>query len=267
MTAARRRQVSVAAALVWAGVLLYFVIAGRIQQYLAPVFRQYALLGGLGLLVLALFVLFTQRQPAACGHDHGPGDEHDHEASDLPAAVIAVLMVIPVLFAAVVTRDSFSLRALMHKGAFDDTTRPLTTTRKGAVPTREEILATRPRTAAGVTRIELLELFSAATDAEYAEILTGLEVAVEGRVLTEATAGGHPILYRLLLTCCAADGRPLPLRLRWQEPPDQVAENAWLEVVGTVSFEEATPGIRTPVVDVRSMRAKEAPVEESLLRY
>jgi uncharacterized repeat protein (TIGR03943 family) len=267
MTAARRRQVSVAAALVWAGVLLHFVIAGRIQQYLAPVFRQYALLGGLGLLVLALFVLFTHRQPTACGHDHGPGEEHDHEASDLPAAVIALLMVLPVLFAAIVSKDSFSLRALMHKGAFDVATRPLTVARKGAVPTRADILATRPRTAAGVTRIELLELFSAAMDAEYAGNLAGLEVAVEGRVLTGATPGGHPILYRLLLTCCAADGRPLPLRLRWQEPPQQVAENAWFEIVGKISFEESAPGIRSPVVEVRSMLAKEAPVEESLLRY
>lgn len=267
MNAVRRRQVSVAAALVWAGVLLYFVIAGRIQQYLAPVFRQYALLGGLGLLVLALFVLFTHRQATACGHDHGPGDEHDHEASDLSPVVIALLMVLPVLFCAVVTKDSFSLRALMHKGAFDVAARPLTAARKGAVPTRAEILATRPRTPAGVTRIELLELFSAAMDAEYAGNLAGLEVSVEGRVLTGATPGGYPILYRLLLTCCAADGRPLPLRLRWQQPPPQLAENAWVEIVGKISFEESAPGVRTPVVEVKSMQAKEAPVEESLLRY
>jgi len=267
MNAARRRQVSIAATLVWAGVLLHFVIAGRIQQYLAPVFRQYALLGGLGLLVLALFVLFTHRQPTACGHDHGPGEEHDHEASDLPAAVVVLLMVVPVLFGALVTKDSFSLRALMHKGAFDVATRPLTAARKGAVPTRAEILATRPRTTAGVTRIELLELFSAAMDAEYAGNLEGLEVAVEGRVLTGATAGGHPILYRLLLTCCAADGRPLPLRLRWQDPPRQVAENAWFEIVGKISFEESAPGIHTPVVEVRSMQAMARNSEESLLRY
>jgi uncharacterized repeat protein (TIGR03943 family) len=267
MTAARRRHVSVAAALVWAGVLLHFVIAGRIQQYLAPVFRQYALLGGLGLVVLALFVLFTHRQPTACGHDHGPGESHDHEASDLSPTVIALLMVVPVLFAALVTKDSFSLRALMHKGAFDVATRPLTAARKGAVPTRTEILTNRPRTADGVTRIELLELFSAAMDPEYAGNLAGLEVAVEGRVLTGATQGGHPILYRLLLTCCAADGRPLPLRLRWTEAPRNLVENAWMEITGTISFEETAPGIRTPFVAVGTMQAKEAPVEESLLRY
>lgn len=267
MNAALRRLVSVFAALAWAGVLLHFVISGRIHQYLAPVFRQYALIGGLGLLVLSAFVLLTFRRPAACGHDHDPGEAHDHETSDLSPLVILLLMVVPALFAASVTKDSFSLRALTHKGAFDLASRPLTATRKGAVPTREEIITTRPRTPEGVTRIELLELFSAAMDAEYAANLEGLDVSVEGRVLSGTAQGGHPILYRLLLTCCAADGRPLPLRLRWTEPPKSLEENAWFEITGRVSFEETAPGVRTPFVTVLSMKRKEAPVEESLLRY
>jgi uncharacterized repeat protein (TIGR03943 family) len=267
MNASARRLVSVSAVLVWAGVLLHFVISGRIHQYLAPVFRQYALLGGIGLLMLSIFVLWTHRRPAACGHDHEPGETHDHEASDLPTPVIFILMVIPALFAALVTKDSFSLRALTHKGAFDLEARPLAMTRKGAVPTREEILASRPRTAAGVTRIELLELFSAAMDGEYAGNLQGIEAAVEGRVLSGTAADGHPILYRLLLTCCAADGRPLPLRLRWDGTPPALEENAWVEITGIIAYEETAPGIRSPVIDVKSMERREAPVEESLLRY
>ncbi|NQX01845.1 TIGR03943 family protein [bacterium] len=262
-----RRLVSVFAALSWAGVLLHFVISGRIHQYLAPVFRQYALIGGLGLLVLAAFVLLTFRRPSDCGHDHAPGEAHDHETSDLSPLVILLLMVAPALFAASVTKDSFSLRALTHKGAFDLAARPLVATRMGAVPTREEIIATRPRTPEGVTRIELLELFSAAMDAEYAANLEGIEVAVEGRVLIGKDQGGHPVLYRLLLTCCAADGRPLPLRLRWAGPQPPLEENAWFEITGTVSFEKTAPGVRTPFVMVRTMKSKEAPVEESLLRY
>lgn len=262
-----RCLVSVFAALSWAGVLLHFVISGRIHQYLAPVFRQYALIGGLGLLVLAAFVLLTFRRPSDCGHDHAPGEAHDHETSDLSPLVILLLMVAPALFAASVTKDSFSLRALTHKGAFDLAARPLVATRMGAVPTREEIIANRPRTPEGITRIELLELFSAAMDPEYAANLTGLTVTVEGRVLSGAEQGGHPILYRLLLTCCAADGRPLPLRLRWEGPTPPLEENKWFEITGKVSFEETAPGVRTPFVLVLGMQPKEAPVEESLLRY
>lgn len=267
MNVAIRRLVSAFAALSWAAILLHFVISGRIQQYLAPVFRQYALIGGLGLLVLCAFVLFTFRRPGPCGHDHAPGEAHDHETSDLSPFMILLLMVVPAVFAASVTKDSFSLRALTHKGAFDLASRPLVATPMGAVPTREEIVATRPRTPQGVTRIELLELFSAAMDAEYAANLEGLEVAVEGRVLSGAEQGGHPVLYRLLLTCCAADGRPLPLRLRWDGTQPQIEENAWSEITGKVSFEETAPGVRTPFVLVRTMTPKAAPVEESLLRY
>lgn len=262
-----RRLISVFAALSWACVLLYFVISGRIAQYLAPIFRQYALIGGLGLLVLAAFVLLTFRNRAPCGHDHAPGDEHDHETSDLSPLVILILMVAPALFAASVTKDSFSLRALTHKGAFDLTSRPLVATRMGAVPTREEIIANRPRTPEGTTRIELLELFSAAMDPEYADNLAGLTVAVEGRLLSGSDQGGQPILYRLLLSCCAADGRPLPLRLRWEGTTPTLEENKWFEITGEVSFEETSPGMRLPVVLVLGMQPKEAPAEESLLRY
>lgn len=267
MNTSNRRLVSVFAALVWASVLLHFVITGRISLYLAPIFRQYTMLGGIGLVVLALFVLFTHKQTAACGHDHEPGEAHDHEASDLSPAVILGLMVVPVVFAACMTKDSFSIKALTHKGAFDLAARPLAMTRKGAVPSREEIVAARPRTEAGVTRLELLELFSAAMDGEYAESLTGMEISVEGRIITTHEKGGYPILYRLLLTCCAADGRPLPLRLKWQEKPTEIMENDWVEAIGIISFEKGTADVRIPTIEVRSIKPKKAPPEESHLRY
>ncbi len=73
---------SVAVVLFLAALFLYFYISGRIDPYVAPEFRRWALAAGLGLAVLGLFNLATANQAAACGHDHGHdhdgGHDHDH---------------------------------------------------------------------------------------------------------------------------------------------------------------------------------------------
>ncbi len=56
----------------WGSLLVYFYASGRITKYLAPDFRLIALAGGLGPLVVGLFVLLTARRHAPCGHDPGP---------------------------------------------------------------------------------------------------------------------------------------------------------------------------------------------------
>lgn len=73
---------SVAMLLLWAGVLLYFYISGRLINYLPPdgIFRPMVLVSGIGLAVLGLFNLLTMgAEDAGCeGHDHSH-DEHDHD--------------------------------------------------------------------------------------------------------------------------------------------------------------------------------------------
>ncbi|MCF7788229.1 MAG: hypothetical protein K9N47_19050 [Prosthecobacter sp.] len=75
---------SVAMLLLWAGVLLYFYISGRLINYLPPdgIFRPMVLVSGIGLAVLGLFNLLTMgAEDAGCeGHDHGHShDDHDHK--------------------------------------------------------------------------------------------------------------------------------------------------------------------------------------------
>lgn len=73
---------SVAMLLLWAGVLLYFYISGRLINYLPPdgIFRPMVLVSGIGLAVLGLFNLLTMgAEDAGCeGHDHSH-DDHDHK--------------------------------------------------------------------------------------------------------------------------------------------------------------------------------------------
>jgi len=126
---------SVAVVLFLAALFLYFYITGRIDPYVAPEFRRWALVAGLGLAVLGLFNMATANQAAACGHDHshdhgdgdgdccghdhGPGhshahddaggeDHHHHEESASGVILALVVLTVPMLVAANSSVDRFS---------------------------------------------------------------------------------------------------------------------------------------------------------------
>ena len=67
--------------LVWGGVFLQFYASGRIEKYIDPSFRIYALLSGIGFILLAAFNFINRnRETGACTHDHVHGEtcQHDH---------------------------------------------------------------------------------------------------------------------------------------------------------------------------------------------
>lgn len=260
MNPAHQRLASAIAALVWAGVLLYFCISGRINLYLVPGFRDYALAGGLGLALVGWFVLLTHKTRASCGHDHAPGEEHNHESSDMPAWGIIACMVLPLVATAWLTDDAFSMRALAHKGAFEKPVK-LTPISGSGVPTRKQ-LESRPKTDKGAVTVDLLEIYFSSMDPDYAKAMDGLEVEVQARV------GAHEktrIAYRLLLTCCAADGRPLSVELEIPAGLD-VRDNTWARISGKLSY-RGDAGHLTPVIAVSNLVEERAPAEEYLLRY
>jgi hypothetical protein len=79
---------SVLLLILWGGVMIYFHVSGRVINYLPSdgLFRPLMLIGGIGMVVLALFNLLTysQDEGACCSHDHdhahdGPcGHDHGH---------------------------------------------------------------------------------------------------------------------------------------------------------------------------------------------
>ena len=65
----------------WGALFLYFYGSGRIEKYLDPSFRIYALVSGIGLILLAAFnFLNRHRDTGVCTHDHAHGEPcgHDH---------------------------------------------------------------------------------------------------------------------------------------------------------------------------------------------
>jgi hypothetical protein len=65
---------------VWGGLFLYFYTSGRIEKYLDPGFRIYALVSGIGFLLLGAFnFLNRNRETGVCTHDHAHGEVCDHD--------------------------------------------------------------------------------------------------------------------------------------------------------------------------------------------
>ncbi len=63
----------------WGVLFLYYYTSGRIEKYLDPDFRIYALLSGIGFVLLAAFNFINRKQETGlCTHDHPQGEACDH---------------------------------------------------------------------------------------------------------------------------------------------------------------------------------------------
>ena len=69
-----------------------------------------------------------------------------------------------------------------------------------------------------------------------------------------AGAGGEPILARMILSCCAADGRPIKIGMAGNAPVGLPADT-WVEVTGRYTDRtgtDAVNGERIPFIDVET---------------
>lgn len=270
MKPATHRILSSLAILGWSGVLLYFYASGRVNAYLTADFRPIALAGGLGLAVLGAFNLLTAGQKADCGHDHGPDDEpHEHGGDIHPMAAFALMMV-PVALSVAWTKDCYSSSALAHKGLYDTPSfadSPFLATTVPSI-TAEELEKSHRRTADGYLQFDLMELAYSAGDREVQPLLDGLKVETEGRWMDEQVRNPHGTrkrLYRLFVTCCAADSRAIPMVLEFGKTPPDFAQNDWVKVSGVLRF-PLEEGILQPVLLVDQALASKPVGEENFVR-
>jgi uncharacterized membrane protein YcgQ (UPF0703/DUF1980 family) len=95
-----------------------------------------------------------------------------------------------------------------------------------------------------------------------------MKVETEGRWIEEKNRNPHGTrkrLYRLFITCCAADSRAIPIVLEFGKTPPDFPENGWVKVSGTMRF-PLEDGVLQPLLVVESAIAAEPPYEESFLR-
>lgn len=268
-----RRWAQALAALVWGVVLLYFYDSGRLSKYLAEDFRPYTLWGGLALLVLGVFVAVTARQQVGCGHEPGECDandhEHDHEHSDMPLPVALSCLLAPVLFSVAVTKDSYSAEVLERK-MMTSASQAGQRWMRASLPdmTLDDLAKTYARNERGAWEIGLLELFFVTRDQSIMNLLKGQRVRTEGKLLWEQNAAEprrRAKLYRLFITCCAADARTVPVWLDFPQAGPEVADQSWFAAEGELDFVTQNGQAQVRIL-VDQGAAIAAPWEENIQR-
>lgn len=305
--------------LAWASVLLYFFTSGRVNALLTENFRVLPLVAGLGLLVVALFNLFTanaaggccdhehdhdhghDENEGCCGHDDHPHDHHHHhhheahheaQKAEIPphrpshddhtlmtVLATAVIVLVPLIGGASLARDRFSKDTLVNKGLYDNdsgASREKPAAKASAKPdesnpleyTLADLEKQVRRSPEGNFMIPVASLFYSAADEELARVLAGQPVETTGQVVPEISEndpeGTRLRLYRLFVSCCLADARPLAFSIDFGKTPPKLPEESWVKVVGKMAYPEVE-NRKVPILEVDSIET--IPEPEDALGY
>ncbi len=222
------------ALILWGVVPIWFYQTDRLRYYLTPDFEDFALAGGIGLLILGVFnIIYSGDVEKDCCHDHG---------SQVSLQSIA-LMVAPILLATLWTKDHYSLETLRRK----EMDSPADYFQDLPPFTLETLRESTSQTDDGHYNIPLIQMAMASGDQEVREVFDGLEIVTSGRLIADRE--GNYELFEIFMTCCAADAQTLrvPLRKLPTELPS-VSAKQWVDIKGTLHYRREGEGFR-PVVD------------------
>ncbi|MDG2487408.1 MAG: hypothetical protein P8M65_06850 [Roseibacillus sp.] len=235
--------ISSLATISWGGVPVYLYTRGLIGEYLSESFHVIALSGGLAMIVLGLFNLLHARRQVGCGHDHSHehdhGHDHDHHEQNPVAAIC--LMIIPVMLCTGFTKHEYSKEALRWKGLYKQRTLKSLYSTYNTEFTRELLEKRTPKTSEGNFLLQLTELYWSAGDEKIMKIYDGLPAQLEGRLIEEEPTlnpdNTRKRLYRVVMTCCAADAQVLGVPLEFSTSLPALADKTWITARGKVAFE------------------------------
>jgi uncharacterized repeat protein (TIGR03943 family) len=206
---------------------------------LSPDFHLFVLIAGIALLALTLVRAIALWREAAehaklhqhdhddpnhvhdenCGHDHGHGHAHDHDHSHGGVYWRAVVLLFPIVL---------FIWGQPNKGFSDEWINE----RLGSASEIGERKALAAK--AGGRKFSFDELNAFANNAEKRESEEGKTATVKGQF--KKIGDREATLFRLKMTCCAADTIPLKARIITDSSLGTIANNAWVEVTGQLQF-------------------------------
>jgi uncharacterized repeat protein (TIGR03943 family) len=245
--------------LTWGGVMLYFYQSIHLDAYLVPGFQFTVLLGGLACTVVGLFNLINLGVHTDCHHGDDCG--HDHEGSDLNPIVALTIILFPLIFSLVNTEHKLDDTHLAKKSAQD--LDPASMRFLADLPpfTKETLDATRQKSSDGFYEMNLLELFYSAGDSELERVFTGLKFETEAMLRSEPNRnpkGNRMRLYRMFMTCCAADMKAIPMSVEFEGDLPIFEPNVWVKVGGEMYYEHIK-GVTYPVMKVLHIKETTSP--------
>lgn len=243
----------------------YFVL----PKYVSPGFHLATLIGGLGMIVVSLFLILTSKKKSGCGHDHEVGAEceEDHEHGDMNPMVALCIICLPIGFSLSVTEHGFTEVELARRSELD--LNPESFQQLDLPPfTLETLDDYKAKNANGAYEMQLMELFLTAGDPDVSKVLDGIKVQVEGAIRSQPGEEENlsvKRLYRMAMQCCAADMQAIPLKVYLDDTvaaASQVADHTWVKVEATLGFEVDKHGIKQAVLKVHLLEQATPPDTE-----
>ncbi len=213
-------------------------------------------------------------------HHHDQDEEHIHTHDDqtVPGVFATLFIVlIPAIGAAALSQDGFSIDTLANKGLFsNDAVMPGQSAPAANLPAASAVAGAEPaavdpdaytladleqqvrKSPEGNFLIPIPSLYYSAADQELANVLLGQRIETTGQVVKEIAEndpnGTRMRFYRLFVSCCLADARPIGFSIDFGKEPPTFSEDSWAKVVGKMTYPEKD-GRPIPILEVESIEA------------
>lgn len=236
------------------GFLLYFYQADFLVAYVKPSFHLAILLGGLVSSVVGIFNLaYFRLDEEESGHSH-------EEAGVSPFSALFFILV-PVIACLLLTEHEVAASHLEKQADIDADPSKMKFLVDLPPFTKETLEQTRQKTEDGFFEMNLMELFYSAGDPELERVFTGLGFETTGQLKAETKhvgEGNRMRLFRMFMTCCAADMKAIPIGLEFSTELPEFEPNAWVKVAGTLAYEMAG-NVKRPIIMIERIEEIEAP--------
>jgi uncharacterized repeat protein (TIGR03943 family) len=236
------KQAQAVIMLLLGGAIVRIGLTGQYLRYVKHGLQPFLLVAGALLVAAAAMTLWYDLRARAAGHDHDHDDDDDGHGHHEPR--VGWLLVLPVLGLLLVAPPALGSYAAG---------------KAGTVLSAQNSQSDYPPLPAGdPAPVTLLDYASRAVF-DAGKSLTGRNLQLIGFV----TPGpdGQPMLARIVLTCCAADGRPIKVGLTG-DVPKAVPADTWVQLVGVYTPRTEKDPVNkavVPYVDVKTWTATAEP--------
>ncbi len=266
--------------LVWAALLLWFWGSGRVAAYLHPQFHAYVAFAGFTLAILAplwWWATLYHDDDSGCCVCHG---ENEGKRISPGLFFSFAVLLLPVTGAAFISPSQFGEAAVMNRGIVTDISQlpsasPSFGSWEDAPPVGdegipdvtdfagEEGVEYFTRGPDGAIQLETLDLLFAAEESALREQFENQRVSITGQyVPPRGGKDGGFDLVRMFVVCCAADARPLGIKIIAPEVIE-IPRMGWVRITGVARFETLNGRIE-PKLEAEKVEEVEAPRETFL---
>jgi uncharacterized repeat protein (TIGR03943 family) len=237
------RQAQAVIMLLLGGAVLKISLGDLYLRYVKEGLRPFLILSGVLLVAAAAMTLWHEYRVATVDHDDHDHDDHDHSHS---GPMVGWLIIAPVLGLLLVAPPAMGAYAAGQSGT------ALSTAAESDYP---------PLPPGDVVPITVLDYASRAVF-DKGKSLGDRKVKLVGFLVT--STDGKQVLGRMILSCCAADARPIKVGFAGQAPTG-LADDAWVEIVGTYTdqtMKDPVNGEIIPYISVQQWRPVEPPKQQ-----